>query len=142
MKDEEIKLRYKKYQEGYSLAEVGKAFGVSRQSVYECFKKRGYKLRPKKELEAQYFQQEKFTPQNNGYLRSTLKSRTLMHRIVWEHFNGKIPKGYDIHHINHDRTDNRISNLELMSKSEHAKKYSTGNNQFKKKVINWEEKKS
>lgn len=142
MKEKEVGLRYKKYEEGYSLAEVGKAFGVSRQSVFDCFKRRGLKLRKVKELPAQYFQGEKFTPQNNGYYRSTLKSRTLMHRIVWEYSNGKIPIGYDIHHINHDRTDNRLSNLELFSKSEHAKKFSTGNNQFKRRVVKWEKKKN
>lgn len=55
-----------------------------------------------------------------------------MHRYVWEYHNGKIPLKHDIHHINHDKTDNRLENLELYTKSEHAKKFNTGNNQYGK----------
>lgn len=37
----------------------------------------------------------------------------LMHRAVWMYHNGEIPKGLQIDHINHDRSDNRIENLRL-----------------------------
>ncbi len=55
-----------------------------------------------------------------------------MHRDVWEYYKGKIPEGYDLHHINKDKTDNRIKNLEIYTKSEHASKFATGNNQYGK----------
>ena len=55
-----------------------------------------------------------------------------MHRYVWENEKGKIPEGWDIHHINNDKADNRISNLECLSKSEHTKKYSPHNNKYTK----------
>ena len=55
-----------------------------------------------------------------------------MHRDVWEYYNGKILKGHDIHHIDRDKINNNITNLELYSKSEHAKKFNTGNNQYGK----------
>lgn len=42
-----------------------------------------------------------------------------MHRYVWEHENGEIPKGYSVHHINRDRGDNRIDNLRIMKTSQH-----------------------
>ena len=42
-----------------------------------------------------------------------------LHRTVWEHFNGPIPKGFHVHHINGDRGINGISNLELVEQSEH-----------------------
>ena len=42
------------------------------------------------------------------------------HRYVWEKYNGKIPDGMVIHHINEDIHDNKIENLRLMSVSEHA----------------------
>lgn len=44
-----------------------------------------------------------------------------LHRYVWELANGKIPNGMDVHHKNHDRTNNSLSNLELLKRSEHKK---------------------
>lgn len=38
------------------------------------------------------------------------------HRVIWEMFNGEIPEGMEIDHINHIRDDNRIENLRLVSK--------------------------
>lgn len=43
------------------------------------------------------------------------------HRMIWEEINGKIPEGFVIHHKDHNRSNNDIDNLELMSRSEHAK---------------------
>lgn len=53
------------------------------------------------------------------YLNSTLRIR--MHRYVWLCEKGEIPKGYDVHHKDHDRGNNDISNLELLTKSKHRK---------------------
>jgi hypothetical protein len=33
------------------------------------------------------------------------------HRVIWEIMVGEIPSDHDIDHINHDRSDNRLSNL-------------------------------
>jgi hypothetical protein len=45
----------------------------------------------------------------------------MSHRFVWECINDKIPKGYEIDHINSNRTDNRISNLRCISLNENRK---------------------
>lgn len=50
-----------------------------------------------------------------------------VHKFVWEYFNGSIPKGMIVSHINKDKLDNRLENLELstitreMRKREYAK---------------------
>lgn len=48
-----------------------------------------------------------------------------LHIAVWQHFNGDIPKGYQVHHIDEDRANNQIENLALktafMHLSDHAK---------------------
>lgn len=61
-----------------------------------------------------------------GYLAVVLrhgkdKKSTRIHRLVYETFVGEIPKGrkYHIHHINHNKQDNRIENLSLVSAKEH-----------------------
>lgn len=42
----------------------------------------------------------------------------LVHRLVWEVFNGPIPKGLVVNHINEDKTDNRLENLNLLTLTE------------------------
>lgn len=123
---------YVLYKQGYSLAEVGKVMNVTRQSVYDCFKRRGFKLRKKKLLPFCLYNGRKFTINHNGYYRSTDRKGThLMHRYVWETEKGLIPEGYDIHHIDNDRTNNLIGNLECLPKADHTKKYSLHHNQYK-----------
>ena len=47
----------------------------------------------------------------------------LEHRYVWTQFYGEIHDGYEIHHINRNKIDNRIENLDIMTKSEHGKEH-------------------
>ena len=55
---------------------------------------------------------------NTGYyLNSTLKVR--MHRYVWEQEVGPIPDGFDVHHIDGDKSNNSIDNLSLMTSRAH-----------------------
>lgn len=43
------------------------------------------------------------------------------HHHIWKKQFGEIPQGYHLHHINLNRLDNRIENLQLIPKKEHAK---------------------
>ena len=44
------------------------------------------------------------------------------HRFIWECFNGIIPDGKEIDHINNKRDDNRLCNLQLLTPKENSKK--------------------
>lgn len=43
-----------------------------------------------------------------------------MHRYVWQKHNGDIPDGMHVHHIDGDKSNNSIGNLELLTASDHS----------------------
>ncbi|HFO7542632.1 TPA: HNH endonuclease signature motif containing protein [Escherichia coli] len=43
------------------------------------------------------------------------------HRIIWEMHNGPIPEGYEIDHLDHDPSNNRLNNFRLVLGKENAK---------------------
>ena len=64
----------------------------------------------------------------SGYVQMYSEGGTkLQHRVIMEKHLGKRLKSNEcVHHINHDKTDNRIENLEIMSRAEHTRLHSTG----------------
>lgn len=117
------------YMKGFSLSQVAKAFGVSRQSVYKMFAKRGFELRDKPTpLPFIVYRDLKYTRRVNGYYACTTGIREYLHRQMWIDENGAIPEDHDIHHKNEDKTDNRLDNFELISKADHARLYGAGHN--------------
>jgi len=50
-------------------------------------------------------------------------SRYLLHRIIWKIMTGEDPSG-PIDHINHDRTDNRWSNIRMVTGKDNSKNLS------------------
>lgn len=70
-----------------------------------------------------YYKDKKTGTKNSaGYREIRVNNKTVYeHRYVWEQYNGKMPKGFHIHHINGIKDDNRIENLELICGKEHSK---------------------
>lgn len=44
-----------------------------------------------------------------------------IHRLVWEAFNGPIPECMQVNHINEDKTDNRLENLNLLTSGDNIR---------------------
>lgn len=71
----------------------------------------------------------------HGYLVIKHKKPLLIHRVIWECVNGEIPNGYDIHHIDGNKENNSIYNLELINHQEHAKEHKSNvSNKTKNKL--------
>ncbi|MDA4806122.1 HNH endonuclease [Enterobacter hormaechei] len=52
----------------------------------------------------------------HGYVDIQIQGRRYKaHRLVWCLVHGSIPSNMQVDHINHDRTDNRVSNLRLVN---------------------------
>jgi hypothetical protein len=47
-----------------------------------------------------------------------------VHRAVWEYHNGDIPSGYEIDHIDHNRQNNCLENLRLVTRRENLRNQS------------------
>lgn len=69
--------------------------------------------------------------QSDGYYRITSGKEgncgKLLHDLIWEDENcKKVPEGHVVHHIDLNPLNNDISNLELMSRADHARLHHTG----------------
>tara|TARA_R110002126_G_scaffold274305_1_gene419243 strand:- start:72 stop:536 length:465 start_codon:yes stop_codon:yes gene_type:complete len=62
-----------------------------------------------------------------------------IHRLVWEAFKSPIPEGMEIDHINNNRLNNMISNLQLMSKRDNLLKMwdRRGRSEIKETIKDW-----
>ena len=85
--------------------------------------KGGYVIHIKKQVPTKGFES------NVGYMRLTiwqlgkLNSKTVsVHRLIWETYNGEIQSGQEIDHIDSDKKNNQLDNLQLLNHSENCKK--------------------
>jgi hypothetical protein len=68
---------------------------------------------------------------NTGYFQVCLCKNGIskpkkVHRLVFETFKEKLKDGYDAHHINEDKEDNFVDNLESKPHSDHSRDHNKG----------------
>lgn len=75
----------------------------------------------------------------DDYLKVSLKAvgekhtkTFLYHKVLWEHFNGEVPNGFELNHIDEDKHNFKMSNLELLTHSQNIN-YGTRNERVGKK---------
>jgi len=66
--------------------------------------------------------------QDDGYYRvnvkiNNIKRQRLVHRVIWEMFNSAPSDSLVIDHVNNDKGDNRIENLQLVTQAENVANY-------------------
>lgn len=123
-------------EDGLSCTQIAKIFGITRQAAHETLTRVGTKFRKTKLLPYIMYDGRKWTiSKTTGYYRDTVerKIHVSLHRYVWEKHNGKIPEGWDIHHVDLDKQNCDISNLICLPKAEHTSLYSPHHNQYKNK---------
>lgn len=63
---------------------------------------------------------------HNGYWKCSLHSdnnerwNTIIHRVIWTAVNGDIPDGLEVNHIDENKTNNSIDNLNLLTHTENS----------------------
>ena len=68
-----------------------------------------------------------------GLFKNSIGKFYMVHRLVFETFNGSIPEGLQVNHINEIKSDNRLSNLNLMTPKENTN-FGTGIERRAKKL--------
>lgn len=69
-----------------------------------------------------------------GLYKQSIRKMYQVHRLVYEAFNGQIPEGLQVNHINEIKTDNRLENLNLMTPKENTN-WGTRNERVSKAVL-------
>ena len=76
-----------------------------------------------------------------GLYKNSIQKFYYVHRLVWIAFNGTIPEGLQVNHINEIKSDNRLSNLNLMTAKENMN-YGSRTERSAKKLKNGKKSKS
>lgn len=80
------------------------------------------------------------TYSNCRYMRLVVASpkrhkRVLVHRLIYETFKGRIPKGMQVDHIDGDKQNNALNNLQILTPEENIRKSNLGRISSKRKQI-------
>ena len=72
-----------------------------------------------------------------GLYKNSVRKFYYVHRLVYEVFNSQIPENMQVNHINEVKTDNRLSNLNLMTCKENVN-WGTRNERIAKVVLQFD----
>lgn len=137
MKDLNWNQIYTEYKDGKTINEIAKENHIHASSVRLGFYRNHFVLRSKKEANVlssskrsgknhwKYCGTERVDYQGRIFIKINNKW-ILKHRYIFEQKYGKIPKGYIIHHIDEDNTNNSIENLRMVTWDEHNKIHHLG----------------
>lgn len=107
------------YEGLYTVSNLGKLKSVGR--VVKCIGKRKFTVS----------ESIKKQTMKNGYLGWTLYKKNVgkfiyTHRLMCTVFIGEIPEGFQVHHKNGNRKDNKVSNLQRIRADKHTSLHSKG----------------
>lgn len=111
------------YEAGETLKSLGKRYGCDPATVRNLMIRNNAKRRPTGRRNTCFRYVDA-----NGYVRvkcpghpRSYNGFVKEHHLVYESAHGEIQDGYDIHHRNGDKQDNRIENLECMRSCDHMR---------------------
>ena len=90
---------------------------INKKNVNKPIILKGYRLLATKITNRGYTQVFPYLNEGRGRIYISV------HRAVWESFIGEIPNGLVIDHKNANKNDNRLSNLQLLTKKHNTLKY-------------------
>jgi RNA polymerase sigma factor (sigma-70 family) len=130
---------YADYLQLKSCAKVAAKWGRTRQAIHEVLKRRA-RTSPRRILtdKVVIWQNAKFTPGKNGYLRRTVRGgfeEQQLHRIVWAQTKGPIPEGYQVMFKDGDKLNCAIDNLDCLPIADVSRLTATGANQYTKAKV-------
>lgn len=76
----------------------------------------------KKHLNVKHHKARDYKTEYVNLSKNGIVKTFVVHRLVWEAFNGPIPAGYEVDHKDNDPENNRLDNLQLLTHSENNKK--------------------
>lgn len=106
----------------------------SKSAIYDRFKKLGLKARTNTDLKTGFKHSDKTKTQISDSLCKRKKPYIYRgyrmvrvgnkfreeHIVIWEKHYGKKPKGYDIHHKDFNKLNNKIENLQCLKHGKHT----------------------
>lgn len=82
-----------------------------------------------------HFGKKFYQDKKTGYWISTTSPRTRAHVWVWNHYHGIVPKGYHVHHKDHNKSNNQYENLTILTFAAHMNHHLDDNPNRREKLI-------